>query len=405
VSQANKLTSRQMLTARKHKPDYGIVLISSILMLIGIIVLFSIGPALQNSAGITVGKQFVAIIAGIGAFIAASFLPISFWHKSQPVLLILTAVASIALLFAPEVNGAARWIPLGPFSFQPSELLKLTLVVYVANFLARRGRHGQLNDAQQTIIPIAVITGILGVFIVFFQRDLGTMSVVIGIVFAMLYVAGIKGRQLIAFFGGIVAAGAGSILLAPHRMSRVLTFLDPGSDIQGAGYHINQALIAVGSGGIIGLGLGSSVQAYGYLPESATDSIFAVYAEKFGFIGSVVILAIFGALLFRIARIIEHSPNLYTKLLATGVFAWIFTQVTVNVGAMLGIMPLTGITLPLLSFGGSSLVFIMAALGLVFNLSRYTKFEPKRGAANAVRSDRRRYGRTRYAHTTRGSIS
>ena len=153
----------------------------------------------------------------------------------------------------------------------------------------------------------------------------------------------------------------------------------------------------MGSGGIFGLGLGHSVQAYGYLPESATDSIFAVYAEKFGFLGSLGILVLFGILLFRIARVVERSPNMYTKLLATGIFAWIFTQVTVNVGAMLGIFPLTGITLPLLSFGGSSLVFIMAALGLVFNLSRYSKFEPKRGGVNAVHGNRRRVRRTRYA--------
>lgn len=394
----SSLTSRQMLTVRKHKPDYGIVVISSILMIIGIIVLFSIGPALQNSAGITVGKQFVAIVAGTIAFILASFLPLSFWHRSQPVLIILTAITSVALLFAPEVNGAARWIPLGPFAFQPSELLKLTLIIYLANFLARRGKHEQLNDISQTMMPIAIVSAILGVFIVFFQRDLGTMSVVIGIIFAMLYVSGIKAKQLGIFFAGIIGAGLAAIIIAPHRLNRVLTFLDPNSDIQGAGYHINQALIAVGSGGIFGLGLGNSVQAYGYLPESATDSIFAVYAEKFGFLGSLAILVLFGALLFRIAKIVEHSPNLYTKLLATGIFAWIFTQVTVNVGAMLGLMPLTGITLPLLSFGGSSLVFIMAALGLVFNLSRYTKFEPKRGANNALHSDRRRHGRPRYAN-------
>jgi cell division protein FtsW len=401
----NRINDKQMLTARKHRPDYGIVLISSILMIIGIIVLFSIGPALQNSAGITVGKQFVAIVAGILAFIAASILPLSFWRKAQPVLIIMTAIASIALLFAPEINGAARWIPLGPFSFQPSELLKLTLIIYLANFLARRGRDEQINDASQTIIPIGILTGVMGVFIVFLQRDLGTMSVVIAIVFAMLYISGIKAKQLMAFLGGVVAAAVGSVLIAPHRMNRVLTFLDPGADVQGAGYHINQALIAVGSGGIFGLGLGHSVQAYGYLPESATDSIFAVYAEKFGFLGSLMILVIFGALLFRIAKIIENSPNLYTKLLATGVFAWFFGQVTVNVGAMLGLMPLTGITLPLLSFGGSSLVFSMAALGLVFNLSRYTKFESKRGANHAIRSDRRRNGRTRYANPTRSSLS
>lgn len=394
----DRQTNRQIATARKHKPDYGIVLITSILMMIGIVVLFSIGPALQNSAGITVGKQFVVIVAGVIAFVAASFLPLSFWQKILPGLIVVTAIMSVALLFVPEVNGAARWIPLGPFAFQPSELLKFTLILYLANFLNQRVKSNRLNDTSQTLIPVAIITAVLGVFVVFLQRDLGTMTVVIGIVLGMLYISGIRLKQLGMMIAGIVVAGIGSILIAPHRMNRVLTFLDPGSDIQGAGYHINQALIAVGSGGIFGLGLGNSVQAYGYLPESATDSIFAVYAEKFGFLGSLAIILIFGALLFRIAKIVEQSPNTYIRLLSTGVFAWIFTQVTVNIGAMLGIMPLTGITLPLLSFGGSSLVFIMAALGLVFNLSRYTKFEPKRGGADALRGNRRRVGRTRYAN-------
>lgn len=387
-----------MITARKHKPDYGILVISAILLLIGIVVLFSIGPALQNSAGITVSKQFVAIVAGVVAFIFASVVPIGFWHKIMPLLILATLIASFVLLFVPEVNGAARWIPLGPFAFQPSELLKLTLIIYLANFLARRAKHDQLNNTSQTLVPISIISVFLGVFIVFFQRDLGTMVVVAAIVLMMLYISGISKKQLALLLGSMLGASLAVIAIAPHRINRVLTFLNPDNDLEGAGYHINQALIAIGSGGPFGLGLGNSVQAYGYLPESATDSIFAVYAEKFGFIGSVIIIFLFGMLLARIARVIECGANLYTKLLAAGIFAWLFTQIVINIGAMLNLLPLTGITLPLLSFGGSSLVFIMAALGMVFNLSRYTVHsEQQRGGLSANNTHRRRNRRTRYA--------
>ena len=396
------------ITARKHRPDYSVVLTVAMLLLIGIVVLFSIGPALEISTGITVGKQFLSIALGIIAFTVTFMVPLTFWRRAQNYLVGLAVIATTILLLAPggvinpDIKGAKRWLVLGPVSFQPSELVKFALLIYLAAFLAHRAKHDKLDDSKETLMPVAIITGILGIITVIFQSDLGTMLSIIAIVLTMLYVAGVRMRQLGAFFSGLAGVGVLAVMLAPHRIERLTTFLNPGSDVEGTGYHINQALIAVGSGGLFGLGLGKSVQAYGYLPEAGNDSIFAIYAEKFGFIGTILVVALFGYLLIKLAKIVQHAPNTYTRLLAAGVFAWIGSHTIINIGAIIGILPLTGITLPFLSYGGSSLIFIMAAVGLTLNVSRYSlsdrvvKSERARDT-HASNRNRRRNRRPRYA--------
>ena len=396
------------IQARKHNPDYSIILTVAVLILIGLVVLFSIGPALEISTGITVGKQFVSIIFGLIAFAVTFLVPLSFWHRAQKYLVGLAVIATTVLLLAPggvinpDIKGAKRWLVFGPVSFQPSELVKFALLIYLAAFLAKKAKHNKLNDPHETLFPVAIITGILGFIIVILERDLGTMLAITSIIVAMLYVAGLRLRQMSAFFGALAGVGALAVALAPHRIERLTTFLNPGGDLEGSGYHINQALIAVGSGGLFGLGLGKSVQAYGYLPEAANDSIFAIYAEKFGFLGTLVIVTLFGYLLIKLARIVQHAPNTYTRLIAAGVFAWIGSHTIINIGAILGILPLTGITLPFLSYGGSSLIFIMAAVGLALNVSRYSlsdrvvKSERAR-ASDAHSRNRRGNRRPRYA--------
>ena len=381
------------IQARKHNPDYSIILTVAILLLIGIVVLFSIGPALQISTGITVGKQFVSIFLGLLAFAVTFLVPLSFWHRAQKWLVATAVIATTVLLLAPggvinpDIKGAKRWLVLGPISFQPSELVKFALVIYLAAFLAKKTKQNKVNDPHETLIPVAVITGVLGFIVVILERDLGTMLAIISIIIAMMYVAGVQMRQMGAFFSALAGVGVLAVAIAPHRIERLTTFINPGSDIEGSGYHINQALMAVGSGGLFGLGL---------------DSIFAIYAEKFGFIGTILIVALFGYLLIKLAKIVQHAPNTYTRLIAAGTFAWIGSHTIINIGAILGILPLTGITLPFLSYGGSSLIFIMAAVGLALNVSRYSlsdrvvKSERAR-VEHANRSNRRRNRRPRYA--------
>jgi cell division protein FtsW len=219
----------------------------------------------------------------------------------------------------------------------------------------------------------------------------------IGMMAAMVIVAGMPMKRIMSIGAIVLLLGTMAIVTSDYRQDRLLTFLHPEQDCLNTGYQACQALIAVGSGGIIGLGLGRSVQAFGYLPEAENDSIFAIYAEKFGFVGVVVFLGLLIAFFSRIKRVIERAPDDFSRLIATGVFAWLSIQAIINIGAMIGVLPLKGITLPFISYGGTSVVFVMAAVGLVFHISRYTLYSVPR--SDSVRggdrphesgSDRRR---------------
>ncbi len=386
--------SRQKVLARRHKPDHGIILLIAGLLLVGLVVIYSIGPALQQSTGITVVKQFFSVAAGVVAFTITAALPLQFWAKVQNLVVaaaILTSVALFAIpggVINPDINGAKRWLVLGPLSFQPSELIKFALVLYLSSFLAKQIKHKSMADFSKSITPVAIILGILAFVVVILQKDLGTMQAILIIVIMMLFMAGAKLKHLFYLMSGAIALAVPAILLAPHRITRLMTFIDPDADITESGYHIHQALIGFGSGGLFGQGLGRSVQAYGYLPEAANDSIFAIIGEKFGFIGAVIVLAMYGALLFRVLKVVDRAPNSYFKVFVSGVFAWLLAHVLINTGAVLGILPLTGITLPFISYGGSSLLFIMAALGIVFNISRYGAAESTSGRIKRRRTSR-----------------
>ena len=378
---------------RKHKPDYLVVMIVGVLLVLGLIVIYAVSPALSYrllgdySENYFLYKQLMNIGIGVVAFIIASRIPIHIWKRFLP-LMILACIVSLILLFIPGIavsqNGATRWIDIGILSFQPAELLKLTTLFYLAFFLGEKTEN-ELQNPYHTLMPVGIILTVLGFIVVVLQRDMGTMMTLVAIIVGMFYLSEVSLRQ---FFVMITALGVGavaSIVLFPHRIERLLTFLNPGTDVEGTGYHVHQALIAIGSGGFIGLGLGRSVQVYGYLPEAANDSIFAIWAEKFGFIGSLAVLGLFSALLYRLYLVTSQSQNQSTKLVAGGVFLWISSHVVINVGSMLGIMPLTGITLPFLSYGGSSLLLMLIALGVVLQLSRYTE-RPKSQLSRNINS-------------------
>lgn len=407
---------------RRHRGDFLIVLFMSMLMLLGLVVIYSISPALTariNAAGNTLDqnhfmyRQVAYIGVGVLAFIAASLLPLGMWRRYQNKLLL----AGLALCFVPILaagtalaictNGACRWINLGFVSLQPAEIVKFALLIFLAGFLAKRIQEGKLNSPNETLWPLAIVMGAISLVIVVLQKDLGTGIAIFGIAITMLYVAGLNKKYFGMALLGVAALGLLFTVTSPHRLERVATFFGGhAQDAADTGYHINQALIAVGSGGLTGKGLGRSIQAFGYLPEAANDSIFAIFAEKFGFLGTLAVLAIFAALFLRLLKVMDNAGTQYHKLLVAGVFGWIFTHTVVNIGAMLGIFPLTGITLPFLSFGGTSLLFIMGALGLALNASRYTvhnkpNSQDEGGGANEDRRSRRGVGRTRYAGASR----
>jgi cell division protein FtsW len=365
---------------RRHRPDYVLIVILLILLTIGLVVIYSISPALSLTnnvgQGYFIDRQLLSIVFGFIAFFVAITLPISFWKRLQNPLIAVAGLSAIAVrLFGQEVNGAYRWIQIGGVSFQSAELIKIALLIWLAGFLSNRIRTGSISNSRKTLYPVLICLAILGFVVAGLQSDLGSTGVMIVMMAAMAFVAGmpLKGVGIAALV--VVALLGITIAITPYRLGRIETYLHPSSNCLSTGYQACQAIISVGSGGTIGLGLGRSVQAYGYLPEAADDSIFAIYSEKFGFIGDIVLLSLFVALFVRIKNIIDRAPDNFTKLLSVGILAWFGSQTLINVGGMIGLLPLKGITLPFISYGGTSLVFVIFAVGLLFQISRYTTYQ------------------------------
>ncbi len=386
---------------RRHRPDYQIALYMGLLMLLGLVVMYAIGPQRANVLNNAYDtdfygstyffiKQTMSLFLALVAFVVASFVPYRLLLNNAGKILVAGFIACVALLFFGNILhvdaitqcslGACRWFDLGPFgSLQPAEFLKFGVLIFAASFLGMRAKQGLINDKSQTLIPLGVVAGLAMLFVIVIQKDMGTGVSLMAFLSVMLYMAGLKYRWGLLIAGILVAAGILFILIAPHRIDRVTTFLSgDASTLDDAGaYHITHAKIAIGTGGLAGVGIGNSVQATGYLPEAINDSVFAIMGETFGFVGLVAILSLFTALLMRLLKVADHMPNVRLRLVVIGVFGWLAAHVILNVSAMVGLLPLTGITLPLLSFGGTSMVFIAAALGLAFQLSRYTVFGSK----------------------------
>lgn len=402
---------------RKHHGDRLIVVFTVLLMFIGLLVIYAIGPQRANlmnsvfgfeySEGYFFWKQLLSLGLALVAFWGMSLIPYT-WILKHGTTVLWAGFISCALLaiggwtgMIEATNGAVRWIDLGPLgSVQPAEILKFGILLYLAMFLGVRAKEGKINSLQETLIPAAVIAGAALLFVIVIQKDLGTGISLTAIVATMLLVAGINQKVIASLFGILIISGLLLIFTSPHRVERVMTYLqgDSTSTSDADAYHIQHAKIAIGSGGLFGVGIGDSVQASGYLPEAINDSIFAIIGETFGFIGTVALLALFVALLMRLLGVMDHMVDIRLKLLAAGVFGWLGAHVILNIAAMIGIFPLTGITLPLLSYGGTSMIFMAAALGLVFQLSKYTVHSSRIKEATDENSRRGRgVGRTRYA--------
>ncbi|HEU5121948.1 MAG TPA: FtsW/RodA/SpoVE family cell cycle protein [Candidatus Saccharimonadales bacterium] len=392
-----------------------------LLMLLGLIVMYAIGPQRANVLNNAYGtdyytsmyffiKQTASLLLALAAFVVLATVPFTFIKKHSGKILIAGLIACVilaigglaGLAFVQCSLGACRWFDLGVLgSLQPAEFLKFGLLIFAAGFLGIRMRQGLVNDLHKTLIPIGAIMLTAVIFVIGIQKDMGTGIVFFAIMGAMLMVAGLSKKVGLLVLLGAVGLLLLMIIIAPHRIERVTTFLSgdeaASMSIDDANYHITHAKIAIGSGGLIGVGIGNSVQATGYLPEAINDSVFAIMGETFGFIGLTLILLLFTALLLRLLRIVDHLPDNWMKLTVAGIFGWLAAHVILNVAAMIGVFPLTGITLPLLSFGGTSMIFIAGALGLAFQLSRYTLYgSVNKEDSNENPSSRRGVGRPRY---------
>jgi cell division protein FtsW len=377
---------------RRHRPDFWLLVLCAVLLAIGLIVVYAIGPALGRTQHVSssyyVNKQLLAIGLSLVAFVVTSRIPLQWWRQAYKPLLAVAGIATALALIIPvnPAYPAHRWVRLGSFSFQSVELVKFAVMIWFAGFLADRIRQGEIADQQKTLKPMLIALGVLGVIVAGVQSDLGSMGVMVVMLGTMAFVAGLPMKKLLMIAGIIVAMVVLLVSVTPYRRARLETFLHPDANCQSTGYQACQALIAVGSGGMVGLGLGSSVQAYGYLPEAANDSIFAIYAEKFGFIGCLILLAVFVAFFARLKDIAERVPDDFTRLVVIGVLSWLSIQALVNIGAMIGLLPLKGITLPFISYGGTSVVFVASAVGLVFQASQYTSFTAGRDRTGGDRS-------------------
>lgn len=406
------------ISVRRHRPDYMIVLYMGLLMLLGLVVMYAIGPQRANVLNNAYGgsydgtyfftKQVSSLLVALGAFTAMALIPYTWVTRNASKILMfalgacfLLAIAGMANLgIAQQSLGATRWFNLGPLgSLQPSELLKFGILVFMAGFLGGKARQGKLNDTNATLIPLALITAVSMLFIIVIQKDLGTGISLVGIIASILFVGKINMRNGAIILLSLAVIGLIFVVSSPHRVDRFVTYFkgDSTSTDDAGSYHIEHAKIAIGTGGLFGVGIGNSVQATGYLPEAINDSVFAIMGETFGFVGLMIILSLFAALLMRLLKVMDHLVDMRLKLLAAGVFGWFGTHVILNVASMVGIFPLTGITLPLLSFGGTSMLFIAAALGLVFQLSHYTVHSSKlKEAQNENFGSRRGVGRSRH---------
>ena len=409
----------EMTSVRRHRPDYLIVLYMGLLMLLGLVIMYAIGPqranVLNNAYGSNYSntyffiKQAVSLALSLGVFAAMAFIPYNLItkHAGKILLFALGACAVLAIAgwanlgIAQQTLGATRWFNFGPLgSLQPSEMLKFAILLFMAGFLGAKVRTSKQNDIKETLIPLAILLAISMLFVIVIQKDLGTGVSLVGIIITMLFVSGINKRNGAVIFLTLAAVGVIFIISAPHRIDRVVTYLkgDDTTQSDDDSYHVEQARLAIGTGGLFGVGVGNSVQSTGYLPEATNDSVFAIMGETFGFVGLVTILMLFGALLMRLLKQMDHQIDMRLKLIIAGTFGWLGAHVILNVASMIGLIPLTGITLPLLSFGGTSMVFITAALGLVFQLSHYTVHASNLKETQYENSSSRRgIGRSRHA--------
>lgn len=314
-------------------------------------------------------RQAILFVVGIIAMIGMASVNYRFWERYAGFFFIFTLGLLVFVLLSPASGDVKSWAKLGPIVFQTSELAKLTFILFFSSWLARRT---DKIRQMSTFVSFSILLLIVGGLIML-QPDFGTLAILIAIAAAMYIAAGMSWQQFGAL--GLVAGMAATyfVVQAPYRLARILTFLNPGTDSEGVGYHLRNIHIAVGSGSWWGLGLGNSRQKRLFLPEPHNDSIFAVIVEELGFIRSIAVIGVLFYLIWVVVKLAQETDDLYARYVATGVAAWLFVQSLLNIGAMIGLVPLTGVPLPFISAGGTSLVVLLAAMGILLNISKYRK--------------------------------
>ncbi len=355
--------------------DLQLLLIVGFLLAFGLIALYS-ASTVESYKNFGITTKYITHqimyggLIGVAAMLILSRIDYQIYKKLLPTLLVICLVLLFFVKFSSfsfAAGGASRWLKLGPFSFQPSELAKITIIIYMAAWLERKKQI--LHDFWQGLLPSLLVVGLIS-FLILWQPDFGTMFIIIAIACTMLFAGGLSWKHLTLGFFALVCFLYLFIHFEPYRAERLLTFLNPDFDPRGIGYQVNQSLLGIGAGGQWGYGYGLSRQKYNYLPASYTDSIFAVTAEELGFFRIAFIIFGFLILALKGVKVSKNAPDMFGQMMAIGITAWITFQAIVNISALTGLMPLTGIPLPFFSYGSTALISNLAAIGILLNISK-----------------------------------
>lgn len=355
---------------RKQKVDVFLLVTIISLLVVGFLALATASIPLSlkltgNATHYLFHQILFGLLPGLILGFVAFKVPLNKVKKLSFIVFVFSIILML-LVFVPGLSktefGATRWLNLGFTSFQPSEFLKLSVIFYLATILDDE------KNRKKFFAFITVLALICSILI--FQKDTGTLFVIFVTALAMFFCSRTPIKQTLLTVCGAVAGFITLIILSPYRMQRMFSFLNPNTDVLGSGYHINQSLITIGSGGLLGSGLGLGMQKFGFVPQSISDSIFTILAEEIGFIGVSLLIILFLVFFFRVMVVAKRSSNQYLKLMAIGIGCWIIVQTFVNIGAMTGVFPLTGIPLPFISYGGTHLIAELIACGLLLNISR-----------------------------------
>jgi cell division protein FtsW len=367
-------------TLEQRRPDYLLLASTIALLVLGTLMVYSASFVVAHNEfdddAYFLTRQLMWIgVGSVGLFVAMRVNYRRWRVWSLPIMF--ACIGLLVMVLVPGIGtssyGAVRWLKIGPVQIQPSEIAKLAIILYLADWLARRGHI--VAEFLKGLLPFAIIVGIVAA-LVEVQPDLGTTALIVGVSACVFFVAGANLVHLVMIGLGVVVAGAELLAhLSGYQLERIRAFVDPWADIQGSGWHTAQGLIALGSGGPFGHGLGNGLQKYYWVPNAHTDAIFAMIGEELGFIGCIGVIGLFGVLAWRGFLIAWRAPDSFGRLFATGLTCMLTLQALVNIAVVTNSLPYTGVTLPLVSFGGSSTVISLIAVGLLLNISRHRALE------------------------------
>ena len=388
------VNKRRQFVTKKNAPDESeskkfwtndieaVIVIMIVLLILGTINVFSSSFVFAESEFSTpyffLKRHVINVVIGTAAFLGCFMIDYHSWRKYMPFILLFTIVSLIlVLIIGPSVNGARRWLPLGFTQFQPAEFAKLVAIMLMAAYLAARIRHNR---------EVELLTPQIGIILMLFalterEPDLGTGAIIAGVPLIMMIVVGLVRWRLMVIVGVILSGAIIAVLLQPYRLERLKVMFDPWSDAQNYGYQIVQSLSAIGSGELTGMGLGVGVSKYDYLPEAHTDFAFAIFCQENGFLGALFVFLLFAAMAIYSARIANKAVDIYGQVLAMGIMLLVVGQAIANLLMVGGMLPVIGVPLPFISYGGTSLIVTMAAVGMLGNVGRQGEKEQRRRQA------------------------